>query len=98
MDKQVVWNKIARIKFDNIVTYLKNEWSEKTAENFVKITFQYLFLLSKFPNIGRKSGKKPSIRLINITRHNQLFYRIAGNKIIILTLIDLRQDSTKKQY
>lgn len=98
MDKQIVWNKKAQIKFDNIVEYLKNEWSERIAEKFVKITSQYLFLLSKFPNIGRRSSKKPTVRLLNITRHNQMFYRVAGNKVIILTFFDLRQDSSNIPY
>ena len=98
MDKVIVWNKKAQAKFDNIVLYLQKEWSERIAENFVKTTNHYLFLLSKFPYLGRKSSKNTSVRLLNITRHNQMFYRVESKKIIILAFFDLRQDSIKKTF
>ncbi len=98
MDKLIVWNKKAQAKFDKTVSYLQKDWSEKIAENFVKTTNQNLFLLSKFPHLGRKSSKNTAVRLLNITRHNQMFYRIEGRKIIILTFFDLRQDSSKKPF
>lgn len=98
MAKIIVWNKKAQVRFDCIIDYLQKEWSESVAENFVKSTHFKLSLLSKFPYIGRKSAKKHSVSLFNLSKHNQMFYRIEGNKIIIITIFVLRRDSAKKPF
>jgi plasmid stabilization system protein ParE len=35
MALKIVWSKRASLKFDQIITYLVDEWSEKSAKQFI---------------------------------------------------------------
>ena len=62
MARQVVWNKKARIKFNEIVDYLESEVSEKAAVKFVVRVDNLIEKLLRYPEIGRKSKRKKKNR------------------------------------
>ncbi len=54
MVEEVVWVKRAIVKFNNIVSYLRTEWSDKLAEEFHDRTYIIIDLIRNFPEIGRQ--------------------------------------------
>jgi hypothetical protein len=69
---------------------LISEWPLSVAFDFVDIVNKKLDNLSKQPFVGIKSEKNPSIRSILFTPHNRLYYKISGNTIALLTIVDTR--------
>jgi plasmid stabilization system protein ParE len=95
MGKRIIWRPKAKARFKEIVLYLREEWSERVAQEFVELVEKRLNLLSMFPRIGAESQKKPGRRKLLLTPHNLLAYRIHKDKISILNIYDTRQNPTK---
>jgi plasmid stabilization system protein ParE len=55
-----------------------------------------LDLLEDFPEIGAVEVVEKQIRGFQLTKQTMVFYRTKGEKIIILTFFDVRQDPRKK--
>ncbi len=98
MAKVIFWNRRALNKFESILIYLEETFSEKTAENFARVVHQKLIILSKNPEMGRLSQKDLSVRYISISKYNLLYYRIRENKLVVLTFFDTRQAPGKRPY
>ncbi len=98
MVREIVWTKRANHRFNAILSYLEDEWGERVTKNFVKKTYGILIILTKFPEIGTLELKDKKIRGILITKHNRLFYRISGNKIILLNFFDTRFGPDRKKF
>lgn len=92
MDKIIFWNKKAVKKFHSLVQYLEENYSEQTAENLVRNVHLKLQVLVKYPEIGRLSAKKKTIRVVSINRFLRMFYRVHRRKIIVITFFDTRQN------
>ncbi len=60
---EIIWLPKAEERFDEIITYLIQEWSEKVVEQFVERTNEVLLLISQNPELYRKSSKKIFVRL-----------------------------------
>jgi plasmid stabilization system protein ParE len=67
MALKIVWSKRASIKFDQIVTFLNDEWSKKSAKQFIAKVFDFLEILSEFPEIGSVENKEKIIALLAIS-------------------------------
>ena len=98
MAKQVIWNKRAIKKLEEIINYLEIKASPKAAINLASKVFESIEILSRYPERGRKSKRRKTIRLINIGKHHHLYYRIHGKKLIIINFFDLRQEPSKNPY
>ena len=97
MALKIVWSKRASLKFDQIITYLIDEWSEKSAKQFIGKVFDFLEILSEFPEIGSLENKEKSIRGFTIVKQVNLYYRIKRDKIILIIFFDNRQNPKKKR-
>jgi plasmid stabilization system protein ParE len=85
----------AERSFDSIVDYIKNKWGENTAKQFIRKTDETFKLLKNYPAMGQI--EKGDIRGFQLfSPQIKILYRIRNEKIIILALFDVRQDSTKK--
>ncbi len=98
MVKQIIWNKRADKKFDDIATYLHDNGSMKTATNFGDAVYKQIDALVRQPKLGRISPNRPSIRLLNIDDYRLLAYRIQGTTVHIVDIWDMRQDPKKRKY
>ncbi len=98
MALKIYWTKRAEKSFENIIDFLLEEWNEKVAENFTKKVFDFLNILSKFPEIGSIENGEKEIRGFNIIKQVILFYRIKENKIILLKFFNNRQHPEKKGF
>lgn len=90
MARQVVWNKKAIIAFDEIVGYLESEVSRKNAIKFILRVDELISKLNKYPEIGRRTKNKKTVRQYKIDKHRKLYYRKAGKKLVIVFLFDER--------
>ena len=93
---------IVKKRFTNrvqkVLEYLEKEWSHKVAEEFLQKIDRRIDLLGKQPGIGVLSTKVKEIRGLLITRHNRLYYKIKGKKVIILNMYDTRINPGKNPY
>lgn len=92
---EIIWLPKAEERFDEIITYLIQEWSEKVVEQFVERTNEVLLLISQNPELYRKSSKK-DIREAVLTKHNLLLYRIKEDKIEVVTFFDTHRSPKRK--
>ena len=73
--RQVVWNKLARLDFYEIVDYLLQNWSEKEAQNFINKVHEIEALLAK-GNVEFQRTDRKSIRRFVVDKHVSLFYHL----------------------
>ncbi len=57
MAYEIVWLPKAEQRFDEIIEWLRVNWTEKEIANFVARTIQVLELISNNPELYRKSEK-----------------------------------------
>ena len=88
--------KRAEKNYRSIKDYITNEWGERVAEAFEQKTIDFLDLLEDFPEMGVVEVIEKQIRGFQLTKQTRVFYRIKGERIIILTFFDVRQDPKKR--
>ncbi len=98
MALEVQWSKQADRKFDKIIEYLLIEWSERVTRAFIKKVYDLIETLSEFPEIGTLENKGKGIRGFTIVKQVNIFYKVSGNRIIILDFFDNRQAPEKKRF
>jgi len=98
MALKIYWTKRADKKFDQILDYLLEEWGESVAKAFTRKVYDFLDILPEFPEIGTIENKEKGIRGFTIIRQVNLFYRISGDKVILLNFFDNRQNPRKKKF
>ena len=97
MALEIYWTKTADKKFDKIIEYLSREWGKSTAKAFTKKVYEFLDLLSEFPEIGTTENKEKEIRGFTIVKQVSIFYRLDDNKIILLNFFDNRQNPKNRK-
>jgi len=90
MALEIVWSKRTDEKFDLILDYLTKEWSTKVTKAFVKKVYDFIDILSEFPEIGTLENRDKAIRGFVIIKQVSVFYTIRNNRIIILNFFDNR--------
>jgi len=91
MAKKVVWTKRADTKFIKFLEYLNEVWGQKVTEAFIQRTYDFLDILSDFPEIGAIQNSSRNIRGFTLTKQIAIFYRIDNQNIILLNFFDNRQ-------
>jgi plasmid stabilization system protein ParE len=82
--------------FHSIKERIAVSYGGRVAEAFELKTVNFLDILEKFPEIGSVEVTEKQIRGFQLTKQTRVFYRIKGERIIILTFFDVRQDPKKK--
>ncbi len=98
MALEIYWTKRAATKFDKIIEYIDTEWGENVAKAFARRVYDFLDILSEFPEIGTIENNGKGIRGFTIVKQINIFYRISGHRIILLNFFDNRQNPKKKKY
>ncbi|MDZ7897132.1 MAG: type II toxin-antitoxin system RelE/ParE family toxin [Arcicella sp.] len=76
-----------------LMDYLSEKWSDRIAKQFGSQLDDLIVTLSKMPFIGKKSLQNLLVRGITVTDKNILYYAVLDNQIVLLSLVDTRQDS-----
>jgi plasmid stabilization system protein ParE len=98
MALEIVWSKRADEKFDKILKYLGDEWGSRVTKSFVRKVYDFLDILSEFPEIGTLEDKRNGIRGFVIIQQVSIFYTIRDNRIIVLNFFDNRQSASRKRF
>ncbi len=91
MEKKVVVSRRFRKNTLKVYEYLIEEYSAKTAFNFLDKLQHRVELIIKYPEIGRPSQKKQNIRSVTLEPHSRIYYRLNRNAIELLCLFDMRK-------
>lgn len=92
MVEEVIWLENAKTCFNSIISYLKSEWSFEIANEFQKKTFELLELIAAFPNLGFPSDQNKDLRMILVTKHNYIIYKVVKDKLFIVDIVDTRKE------
>ena len=98
MAYEIIFKKRFTNKLIKLLAYLEQEWSQQAATNFLKKTDHPIGQLSSQPFTGVPSEKIKDVRAVLITRHNRLYYKVKGKKVIILNMYDTRMNPKRKKY
>jgi Plasmid stabilization system protein len=98
MALEISWSKRANTNFDSILNYLETEWGERSVTLFVRKVYDFLEILSEYPEIGSIENEELHIRGFVIIKQITVFYQIRDNQIILLNFYDNRQSSKRKKY
>lgn len=98
MAYQVIIKKRFTNKVQKVLAWLNKEWSVKVAEEFLEKVDYRIDILAIQPYAGAPSTKVKDIRGLLITRHNKLYYKVKGDKVIILNMYDTRINPKKNPY
>ncbi len=93
---KIFWTKRSKNRFDKINEYLNSEFGKDATERFRIKVFDFLELLSKFPELGSLEVPDKRIFGFQLSKQTRLFYRLKKDEIILLTFFDSRQDPKKK--
>ncbi|MBS1544268.1 MAG: type II toxin-antitoxin system RelE/ParE family toxin [Bacteroidetes bacterium] len=80
--------------YNSIKEYITEQFGAKTSEAFTRKTDETFQLLEDFPEMG--SIENNDIRGFQLSRQTRILYRIKREKIIILSLFDVRQNPKKR--
>lgn len=98
MAYQIILKKRFTNKLVKLLEYLEKNWSQPVAANFLKKADHRIQQLSGQPFTGISSSLLKGVRSVFITRHNRLFYKIKGKKVIVLNMYDTRMNPKRKKY
>ena len=98
MAYEIIFKKRFTNKLIKVLAYLEKEWSQQAAANFLKKIDHRIGQLSGQPFTGVPSEKIKDVRAVLITRHNRLYYKVKGKKVIILNMYDTRMNPKRKKY
>ena len=95
---QIVWSDVIKRNLRQILNYLRDNASEKTAQKYLADLEERVSVLTKHPESGMSSQKNPYVRSLLFRKHYRVFYSIVDNEIHLLALFDTRQDPAKRPY
>lgn len=94
---EIFFTKRASRNYKSIKKYISGEFGSLVAEVFKNKLIDFIELLKNFPELGSMEVAEKGIRGFQFSKQTRIFYRIKGNKIIILALFDVRQHPNKKR-
>lgn len=89
---EVHFTKTATLDLNSIIGYLSNEWGEKAALKFQSKLKHLLTLISLNPYLGVLENSSNRIYSILLIKKVRVYYRIRDEKLIILSLFDVRRN------
>ena len=92
----IYWTKKAKNRFLEITNYITSEFGSISSAKFKERTFDFLILLSEFPELGSLEVPNKNIYGFQLSKQTKLFYRINNNHISLLTFFHSRQDPKQK--
>ncbi len=100
MVNKIEWSVKAQETFDDIITYLEKEWSQKEVINFINLVSRKLELLRRFPKMGipNKNKKNTFRTLIHKKVRLVYHYKPIKKEIVLLTFWNNLQDPLNYRY
>ena len=73
MALNIRWTTRADIKLDQLILYLESEWGESVVKAFMRKLYDFLEILSEFPEIGSMQYPEKRIRGFALTKQVFIF-------------------------
>jgi plasmid stabilization system protein ParE len=91
---EIVWTERAIAGFDEVVTYLKTNWTDREVSNFINETHEFLSLLSDYPYMLQKTSKFKQVHRGPLNKLTMITYRVKvkKNQIEIINIRDARRN------
>ena len=91
---KIKWTKTASRNYDNVVAYLRDEFSERSVEKFTVKLLTKIETLQTMPTLGKVH--KGNVRRLIIVKQCSVFYDIREDFIAIINVFDNRQNPNKQ--
>lgn len=88
MARQIIWNKRAIDSVDEIIEYLDQHATPQQIGKFISKLDDTIQKLNKYPEIGRRTKNKKTVRQYKLDKNRNIYYRKYGNKLIIVLIFD----------
>jgi plasmid stabilization system protein ParE len=92
---KLFWSDKALNDLQDIITYLREKWTDKEIRNFARKLDKRLELISFNPKLFPKTLKKKNIRRSVLTKQTVIYYETRDDVVTIVTLFDPRQHPKK---
>ena len=94
---KIVWSKEAEETFENIISHLEVNWTEREIVKFVSETEKIISILKKNPYLFRGSDKVKIFEVL-VGKQNLLIYQInlSEKRVELLSFWDTRQNPKSK--
>ena len=96
MALEIAFSRKADKDFETILNYLLENFGSQSADQFKILIDEFVTLVLLFPEIGSLELADRKIRGFVAHHRLKIFYRINGERIVILRLFDTRQHPGKK--
>ena len=94
MALNIRWTTRADIKLDQLIIYLESEWGESVVKAFMKRLYDFLEILSEFPEIGSMQYPEKGIRgfpvfeyLISKTNLFSRMFRVLNSCYVLISWV-----------
>jgi plasmid stabilization system protein ParE len=98
MTYEIRWTLEAEESFDQIVSYLKAEWTEREVRKFVRRAQMLLNQIIEFPFMFEASTSNVNVRRAFVAKQCSLFYEVHEDTVVLLYFWDNRMDPEKRIY
>jgi plasmid stabilization system protein ParE len=95
MAYQIIWTAEADKDFYSIIHYLKENWSDYSAQKFAERIMKKLERIATMPYEPRFTSQ-PNIQIIKLDRKNVPFFTIKNNDMALLSIYPYKKDISKK--
>lgn len=92
---RLFWSDKAVADLENIINYLRKEWTQKEIQKFARKLDRRLNLILVNPRLFPKTGRRKNIRRSVLTKHTVIYYEMKEKELTIVTLFDPRQHPKK---
>jgi plasmid stabilization system protein ParE len=89
---KLIWTEKAFNDIEQIIDWLEQNWSEKTAKEFGEKVSRILFIIEKMPYLYPRIEKRKNIRKCLVVEQVALYYMIKKDTVTLLTFWDTRRD------
>lgn len=87
----MIWSLESSKKVLSIVDFVLEEWGEKEAKSFLEHLKKFEKLVIEYPHLYPVSQVDENLRKAVITKFQSVIYKIDGDSIRVLTILDHRQ-------
>ncbi len=88
----VILSAKASKQLEELLDYLESDWSPQSRRKFQKRLNRFVQILKTIPNGFPKSIKYPDCRKCVVTHQISLIYKLNGDTIEIVAILNSRQD------
>jgi len=85
MAYQIIWTAEADKDLYTIIHYLKENWSDYSAQKFAERIMKKIERIATMPYNPRPTSQ-PNIQLIKLDKKNVLFFTIENNNMVLLSI------------